>query len=73
MRVIRLDLLRPSSPILSLQPAYLNRVVQNLAIAIAASCHEDVKDLKVLIFAESSSFQGCSCMPIVAVTLPPRM
>ncbi len=73
MRVVRLEPLRPSPPVLGLESAPLNRVVQNLAIAIAASRHEDVKDVKVLILAEPSSQQDRSRMPIVSVTLLPGM
>jgi hypothetical protein len=73
MRVIRFDLLRTSPPVLCLEPAHLNRVVQNLAIAIAAPRHEDVKDVKQLILPEPSSQEERSCMPIVSVTRLPRM
>ena len=54
MRVVRFDLLRASPPVLGLEPARLDRVVQNLTIAIAPSRHEDVKDVEVLILAEPS-------------------
>lgn len=71
MRVVGLDLLCASSPILGLQPAHLHRVIQNFAIAIAAPCHEDVKHVKQLVLTKFSGEQVRSHVPIIFVTALP--
>jgi hypothetical protein len=72
MRVAPSWLLRANPPVLRLQPAGLNRIIQDLTIAVAASRHEDVKDAEQLMLSEATRQQERTCVPIVSMALRRR-
>src|SRR6185369_497150 len=72
MRIFWLAAFGSSLPIFRLEPAFLNNVVENLAIPETALCHENVEHVREILFLETMFSEQLLRNAEVAMTLGTR-